>query len=191
MGTIKYKNRIRKFFHKTPVVSIASLKKFIGEKNSYVYLLLNQMVKKKEIYRLARGKYSLSNDPTLIVFCFKPAYLGLQDALSIHNLWEQETNTVILTTKIVREGIREINESNVLIKRLPNNLFFGVETHKYGDYYFPVSDIEKTFLDLIYFKQPINKKLINQFKKRINQKKLKKYLLDYDAWVKEKVQTFF
>lgn len=150
--------------------------------------MLNQMVKKKEVYRLTRGFYSLHNDPTLAVFCFKPAYLGLQEALSIHNLWEQETNTVILTTKTVREGIRNIAGNKVILKRLPKKLFFGVEYKQYGDFYLPVSDIEKTLLDLIYFQQPIDKELVQKFKENINLKKLKQDLSHYDQKTKDKIK---
>lgn len=188
MGAVKHKDIIRNFFRQTPVVNINSLKRRINGKSNYASLMLNQMVKKKEVYRLTRGFYSLHNDPTLAVFCFKPAYLGLQEALSIHNLWEQETNTVILTTKTVREGIRNIAGNKVILKRLPKKLFFGVEYKQYGDFYLPVSDIEKTLLDLIYFQQPIDKELVQKFKENINLKKLKQDLSHYDQKTKDKIK---
>ncbi len=187
MGAVKHKDIIRNFFRRTPVADISSLKRRINVKSNYVSLMLNQMVKKKEVYRLTRGFYSLHNDPTLAVFCFKPAYLGLQEALSIHNLWEQETNTIVLTTKTVREGIRNIAGNKVILKRLPKKLFFGVEYRQYGDFYLPVSDIEKTLLDLIYFQQPIDKELLQKFKENINLKKLKQYLSYYDQKTKDKM----
>src|SRR3989344_7333709 len=151
MGKIKYLKKEREFFRKTPIVTISSLKKIIKKDNGYIYLMLNNMVCSGEIYRITRGMYSIYNDPVISVFCFKPSYLGLQEALSVHNLWEQETNTVILTTKTVREGIRNIAGNKVILKRLPKKLFFGIVYKQYGDFYLPVSDIEKTLLDLIYF----------------------------------------
>src|SRR3989344_2264147 len=191
MGAVKHKNIIRTFFRQTPVADINSLKRKINGKSNYANLMLNQMVKKGEIYRLTRGFYSLHNDPTLAVFCFKPAYLGLQEALSVHNLWEQETNTIILTSKTVREGIRNIAGNKVILKRLPKELFFGIEYKQYGDFYLPVSDIEKTLLDLIYFQQPLAKEIIQKFRENINIKKLKKYLSCYDPRTKDKIKMMF
>ncbi len=186
MGKIKHRDSVVDLFKKGPVVDISSLKKIIGENSGYTSLMLNKMVKQGRIYRVTRGKYSLSDDPVLAVFCFKPAYLGLQEALSIHNLWEQESNTVVLTTKTVREGPRKINGSMVLLKRIPVSLFFGIEYKRHGDFYLPVSDIEKTFLDLLYFGQPIDRDLFHQFKGRMDKKKVEGYLRRYGAAIKEK-----
>lgn len=190
MGAVKHQDRVMDFFRKSPLVTVSSLKKIVGENNSYIYLMLNKMVKQGKIYRVSRGAYSLHDDPALAVFCFKPAYLGLQEALSVHNLWEQETNTVILTTKIVREGIRDILGSNVIVKRLPQELFFGVEYVQYGGMFVPVSDIEKTLLDMIYFKQPIEKELYSVLRKKMDKKKLQGYLTRYDLQERKKIINF-
>ncbi len=187
MGKIKYLAQVRDFCHKTPVVSLSSLKKMIGKNKKYVYPMLNNLVKRGELQRITKGMYSLFDDPVLIVFCLKPAYLGLQEALSIHGLWEQETNVVLLTTKIVREGVRAVFGANVLIKRLPFAYFFGFEYKQYGDWYIPVSDIEKTFIDMIYFQQPVDKVVLKQFKKKIDLTKLRMYLQRYPKEIKKKV----
>src|SRR3989344_1687032 len=180
MGKIKYINNIRKFFKESPVVDIESLKKFITKKNKdYIYLLINNLLKKKEIRKITKGFYSIYEDPSLIVFCFKPAYLGLQNALSFHNLWEQETNPVIITTRELRRGIRKVFDRNVLIRRISRKYLFGFEYYKDGDFYFPYSDIEKTFIDMIYFRQPLDKEVVLEFKKKMDKKKLKLYLKKY------------
>lgn len=186
MGQVKHITKIREFLKRTPVVHIQSIRNIIGN-SAYADLLLHQMRKKKEVYRITKGWYSLSDDPTLAVFCFKPSYLGLQDALSIHGLWEQESNPVIMTTRIVREGVRTINGSNVILKRIPPALFFGIEQRKYGSYYVPVSDIEKTFLDMIHFRQPIDRETLRLFKKRMDRKKLDRYGKRYPLDVRKKV----
>lgn len=146
------------------------------------------MVKHGEIKKIAKGFYSSYDDPTLAVFCFKPAYLGLQEALSIHNLWEQETNAIILTTRKVRTGTRVIFWNNVLIKKIKPEYFFGFEYKKYGDFYVPVSDIEKTFIDLVYFDQPMDKDLLRNLRKKINKERLKQYLRDYDMKTRKKIE---
>ena len=189
MGKIKHLTKIRELLAKTPVVHISSIRRIIGERSTYVYLLLNKMVKKVELFRLTKGWYSSQDDPTLTVFCFRPAYLGLQEALSIHNLWDQETNTMILTTQTVREGRRSIFGKNVIVKRLPKSLFFGIEYKRYCYTYVPVSDIEKTFLDLVYFNQPIDSETMKRIKKKYSYKKMHEYLRYYNKKIKQRVKN--
>ncbi len=188
MGKIKYINEIRRFFKESPVVDINSLKKFIRRKNkSYIYLLISNLLKKAEIKKITKGFYSVYEDPSLIVFCFKPSYLGLQNALSFHNLWEQETNPVVITTRNLRNGIRRVFDRNVIIRKIGKKYLFGFEYYKDGDFYFPYSDIEKTFIDMVYFRQPLDKEVINEIKKRINIGKLNLYLKKYPKRFRGKV----
>lgn len=178
MGTVKYRNAVLKLIRETPVVTVDSIRKIAGE--PYAYLMLHTMVKKGELHRITRGFYSRFDDPTMSVFCFQPAYLGLQNALSIHNIWEQETNSVILTTKKIREGTREILGNNVLVRHIPAKYYFGVEYVQYGEAYFPVSDIEKTLIDFVYFGQSPGKEILSSMKKNIDRRKLQKYLKEYE-----------
>lgn len=190
MGKIRYIQDIRSFFKKSIVVDINSLKRFIQKQNGneeYIHLIINNMVKKGEIKRITRGYYSYNDDPVLSVFCFKPSYTGLQSALSIHNLWEQETIPIIITTKKVRQGVREINGANIMLRRISPKYFFGIGYIKENSFYIPVSDIEKTFIDMVYYKQNIDKSLIKIFKRKINKKKLEIYIKKYPKNVSYKV----
>ena len=184
MGKVKYINEVRALFRKSPVVGISSLKRIM--KGGYAYLMVNKLVKKGEVKRITKGYYSLQDDPTLAVFCFKPAYIGLQDALSIHGLWEQETIPIILTTRTVRQGIRTVFGSNVLIRTLPKEYFFGIDYVEQGGLCIPVSDVEKTFIDMIYFNLPMDRNLIKRSKMDIT--KLRKYLAKYPEEVRKRVR---
>jgi predicted transcriptional regulator of viral defense system len=188
MGKIKYLNKIRELFQKSPLVTISSLKRILGREKGYIHVMLNNLVRKGEIFRVTRGKYSQHDDPTVAVYCFQPSYLGLQNALSIHNLWEQETNIIILTTQTVREGLRKCMGSRILLKRIPPALFFGVEYKQYGNFYVPVSDIEKTFLDLLYFRQLTGRQLISHFRKKLDRDKLNTYLSKYEQNFQKEVR---
>ena len=154
MGKKKYSEEIEALFKKSPVVDSNSILRIIRSRkkvSQYNKQLIRNLLLAGKIRRLAKGCYTRHNDPSLAVFCFKPAYLGLQDALSMHNLWEQETIPIIITARKVRQGIRSIMGVNVLIRRIDKRYFFGYEHKNYGDFYFPVSDIEKTFIDMAYF----------------------------------------
>ncbi len=178
MAKVKYLQKVEEFIKKTPVVNIASIKQFLKKKN-YAYILIKNLITKGELKRLTKGWYTAYDDPSLAVFCFKPAYLGLEDALSFHGLWEQETIPVIITTRKIRQGIRKILGMNVLIRRIDKRYYFGVEYLKYFDFYLPVSDVEKTFLDIVYFYKTIDPLLLKKFRKEMDSKKLKKYLSKY------------
>lgn len=189
MGKIKYIDKIRNLFKESPVVSLSSLKRFIKKNSDYAYLLINNLLKKGEIKRITKGYYTIHDDPSLAVFCFKPAYLGLQDALSIHALWEQETNPVIITSRKIRRGIRKIFSHNVILRNINSKYFFGFEYKKEGHFYFPVSDVEKTFIDMIYFNEHLDNDVIKEFNKRINKGRLKNYLKRYPKRFKDKVSS--
>lgn len=193
MGKQKYQNIVQKLFQKSPVVNFASIERILKSKrsrNQYTKQLLRNLILTKKIKKLTKGFYSLHDDPSLIVFSFNPAYLGLQDALSKHNLWEQETIPIIITSKKVRQGIRNVNGSNVFIRRIDKKYIFGVEYLKEGDIYFPYSDIEKTFIDMVYYNEKINKETLESLKKKINYKKLNLYLKHYPRNLRKKVLSF-
>ncbi len=188
MGKIKYISEIRKFLKKSPVVDIASLKRFIPKKNKeYIYTIINNLLRKKEIEKVTKGFYSVYDESSLLVFCFKPSYLGLQDALSFHNLWEQETNPVVITSRKIRTGIRVVFGRNAVVRRINKKYLFGFDYYKSGDFYLPYSDIEKTFIDLIYFREYLDKEVIKEFRKKIDMKKLKSYLKAYPKRTRERV----
>jgi len=190
MGKEKYKNDILALFEKSPIVSYNSIERIIKNKRKvkgYVKRAINYLIKQGKIKRITKGCYTTSNNSSLAVFCFQPSYLGLQDALSFHNLWEQETIPIIITSKNIRTGIRDILGGNVLIKKLDKKYFFGINYYQENNYALPYSDIEKTFIDMIYFNQPLDKETIKEFKKKLDKKNLKIYLKKYPKIFQKKI----
>ncbi|MBW2966471.1 hypothetical protein KY342_05190 [Candidatus Woesearchaeota archaeon] len=190
MGQKKYLKKIESLFKKSPVVNADSIARIIRSKKQvkqYNKQLIRNLILKGKIKRLTKGCYTLYDDPSLAVFCFGPAYLGLQDALSFHNLWEQETIPIIVTARKVRPGIRKISGTNVLIRRLNKKYFFGFEYCKHGKFYIPYSNIEKTFIDMVYFKEKLSDEAIREITKKINKRKLNSYLKVYPKRTRKKV----
>ncbi len=182
MGKGKYIRQIEELFSKSPVVSSASIARIVKHRKGakpYAKQLIHYLTGKGEIKRLAKGYYTKHDDASLAVFCFQPAYLGLQDALSFHNLWEQETIPVIVTTRKVRQGVRSFLGANVLIRRISSKYFFGFEYYEQDNAAFPYSGIEKTFLDLIYFREKLDENLVAAFREKMDIKKLKMYVKHY------------
>ncbi|MEW6063545.1 MAG: hypothetical protein AB1571_04215 [Nanoarchaeota archaeon] len=188
MGKIKYQKEIEELFKKSPIADFKSIERIIKNKKNvknYTKQLIRNLLLKRKIKKLTKGYYTLHNDNSLAVFCFKPAYLGLQDALSFHNLWEQETIPIVITIKKVRPGIRKIMDNNILIRRLNKKYFFGFDYQQQDNFYFPYSDIEKTFIDMIYFKEKLDEETIKNLIKKINKKKLNNYLKLYPKRIKK------
>ncbi len=193
MGKEKYLRDVETLFSKSPVVSYSSIEKVVTHRKKvrqYVKRLIHYLTASRRIKRLAKGCYTALDDVSLAVFCFKPAYFGLQDALSYHNLWEQESIPVIITSRKVRPGIRTVLGKNVLVRRIGRRYFFGIEYANEGKIVFPYSDIEKTFLDMVYFKENISKELIAAFKERLNHKKLVAYLKAYPKRLRKRVVSY-
>ena len=193
MGKKKYLDKIQELLRKSPVVDADSIIRIVRSgKNvkQYHKQLIRNLVIGGKIKRLAKGCYTAHEDTSLAVFCFKPAYLGLQDALSIHNLWEQERIPVIITVRKVRNDIRSISGANALIRRIDKKYFFGYAYIKQGDFYFPVSDVEKTFIDMVYYNENISNELVASIKKRIDRKKLKSYLKRYPGMILKRIGKY-
>ena len=194
MGIQKYLNEIEGLFKKSPVVdagSIARITKSKKQIKQYHKKLICNLISQGKIKRLFKGYYTQHDDPSLAVFCFSPAYLGLQDALSFHNLWEQETIPVIITARKARQGVRKVMGMNVLVRRIEKKYLFGFDYYKHDDFYLPYSDIEKTFIDLIYFKEKTSRELIKEIIKKINMEKLKSYLKSYPKKIRKRVLLVF
>lgn len=193
MGKEKYLKKIEVLFKKSPVVSYKSIEMIIkNEKNvnQYTKQLIRNLILKERIKKLTKGYYTIHDENSIAVFCFKPAYLGLQDALSFHNLWGQETIPIIITTKKVRQGIRKILGGNVLIRRIDKKYLFGFDYYEQENLYFPYSNIEKTLIDMVYFKENIDKEAVQSIRKFIEKKKLNLYLKFYPNRIKKDVLRY-
>ncbi|MFH0927029.1 MAG: hypothetical protein V1822_00435, partial [Candidatus Micrarchaeota archaeon] len=57
----------------------------------------------------------------------------------------------------------------------------------YSGFWVPVSDVEKTLIDMVHFRQPISGEVAAEFKKRVDKKKLKAYLGRCSARLAKKV----
>ena len=183
-------DKVKELFEKSPVVDFKSIQRIVRAgktRGNYAKLLVSNLLKRNYIKKIGKGIYTKHNESSLSVFAFKPAYLGLQCALSHFGIWEQETIPIILTTKKVRRGIRKIMGSNVLIRNIDKKHFFGFDFVKEGDFYMPYSDLEKTFIDMIVFNQKIDLIVLNKIKKEINKKRLNSYLKNYSPKIKKMI----
>lgn len=186
----KYLKTIEELFKKSPVVDFGSIKRIVKSKrkiNQYEKQLVRNLILGGKIKKLAKGYYTIHNDSSLAVYCFTPAYLGLQDALSFHGIWEQETIPVVITSKKIRQGIRKILRMNVLVRRINKKYLFGFKHFRQDGFYLPYSDVEKTLIDMVYFNEKLANDAVRVLKKRVDMKKINAYLKMYPAKTRQKV----
>ena len=187
---MKYMKDFMGHFSSFPVFTISDARLFLtarGASQGYVYMLVTNLLRSGRIKKLKRGVYTFGEDPMLAGFAFSPSYHGLQDALSLHNLWEQETNTIIITPRRVRSGMRTILGGNVLVRRIGRSMFFGFESIRYHDVWISVSDVEKTLVDFAYFKEPLDESTLREMSRRMDEEKMGRYLKRCPEWVRRKV----
>lgn len=160
----------------------------IGAK--YKKRLVHLMLGDGRITRITRGVYTLHRDADVVGFAFQPFYYGLEDALSIRKLSAQGTNPVVLTLRNVRQGTRTFRGRNYMVKRIPQRLFFGYGMVKRGGFWLPVSDVEKTVIDMLYFGDPVRDELLPAIVKEIDRKRFASYLERYDPRFRKKAAAF-
>ena len=187
---MKYTDIIKNHFREKPVFSLRDVMIILKEKGlskNYAYLLVHNLIGRKEIFRITRGVYSFNEDLMVSGFAFSPFYYGLQESLSIRNFWEQGTNPVIITVKKVRTGLREVFGSNIFVRRIDRRMFFGFEMIKHHGLWIPVSDTEKTLIDFFYFNEPLQEKTVSEIKKKLDSQKLDEHLKKCSPSLKKKI----
>ncbi len=189
---MKYINKVRETLSGEgfPVFSISDLKVMLvscGAKRNYSYTLLHNLIANKEVIRITRGMYTFHKEVRVVGFAFNPFYYGLEDALSIRGIWEQGANPVIITRKKIRTGTRKFIGRNYVLHKIDKRHFFGYELLKCGDLWIPVSDMEKTLIDFVYFKHYLREDVLKDIKKKVEMRKVKEYLESYDERFSRKV----
>lgn len=162
-------------FKKWPVFSMKDVEKVASSKN-YAKLIVHNNLSKGKIFKLGKGVYSFINDPVLSVYAFKPAYLGLEFALSFYEMWEQESIPVVITSRKVRFGVRKVLDENVLVRHMKPEGMFGYRSVSYFDVRVPVSTPEKTLADYIYYQEPIPKNGFRNLLLNCDAEKVSRYL---------------
>ncbi len=191
---MKYINEFLRHFSKVPAFSARDAELFlmyIGSGKKYPKRFIQNMLAGNKIFRLAKGVYTVHRNSEVIGFAFSPFYYGLAYALSYYNVWEERANPVIITTKCVRTGTRKSLGINISVFKLPKKMFFGYTMVKGESFYYPISDLEKTFLDLLYFDIDLRKDTLYRLVKRLDYKKLKGYLTSSPAWLKKKAEKSY
>lgn len=182
---MKYLSYVKEKFSGTdfPIFTVADIRTALkrgGISADYTNLLLHDLAKKGITTRVTRGVYTFHKDIAVVGFAFSPFYYGLESALSLRGISDQGTNMVVITARNVRTGIRTFAGRNYRIQRIGEQYMFGYSMLRYGDYWVPVSDPEKTLIDMAAIGVQVTDEELESLRKLINKRKLTEYLKRYD-----------
>jgi predicted transcriptional regulator of viral defense system len=190
---LKYVKEFISHFSRFPLFSFSSAKlffSFYGSNEVYAKKFISNMLKDGRLYRITKGYYSFNKSIFVVGLAYKPYYYGLEYALTYHGLWNQQANITVLTTQKVREGVRSAFGINYVLKRIPQRLFFGFRSiNVEAKYNVHISDVEKTFLDMVYFDRYIGADTMERLAERMDLQKVSKYAKLYGEDFSEKVAS--
>jgi len=188
---MKFTDELKKRFEGEPAFTSRDIRMFFAEhglSSGYQNLMVHNLLKQGRLFRITRGAYTFRDEAQAVGFAFPPFYYGLQDALSLRNIWEQETVPVVITARKVRSGRRIFSGSNYIVRHISRKMLFGYGLVKYGDFWVPVSDAEKTIIDLVYFRQPIGKELVQTLRSIMRKDVMDRYLLRISSRLAKRVK---
>jgi len=165
-------------------------KKKISDKT--IQVTLSRMVKSKKLYKVTKGVFSLEKRDDIVGFAFSPFYYGGVAALMIRDLSDDQVKMEIMTTRRVKRSLVEIygGDSVVVVHHVPKKYYFGFEDLKYGNLTIPVSNPEKTLIDIFYYKKRLSMQDYAEVLKHIRISILIKYLKVYDKRTAKVVMDF-
>ncbi len=178
---------ITKHFADYPVFTYRDVALFLNGKAKVVHnlpRLMSYMKSNGMLYSVEKGVYTFNNDIMIAGFAYSPFYYGLLSALTIRDLWTQNSRPEIMTPRKVRKSMVHAfgkEKDIVFVHHVPVKYFFGFDIVDYGKLKVPVSDPEKTLIDLFYYKVKLAIQDYSAVLKAIDMKKLERYLKEYDG----------
>ncbi len=146
-----------------------------------------------KVFTLRKGMYTLRKDGAVSGFGFSPFYYGLLYALTIRDLWTQNAEPEIITLKRVRRSKLSLFGSqgtHATVHHSQPKHFFGFEILNYNGIDVPVSDPEKTLIDLFYYNIRLPIQSYGLLLGKINRRKVLDYLKRYDNHTRKAVANF-
>lgn len=164
-----------------------------GSKRSNLSRILSYLKSRGKIFALKNGVYTARKNDVIVGFGFSPFYYGLLYALTIRELWTQNAEPEIITLKRVRRSKVTLfgkDQHMASLHHCKPKHFFGFDIVKYGGINVPVSDPEKTLIDIFYYKVRLPIQSYALLLEAVKVRKIRAYLKKYDVRTKTAVLDF-
>jgi predicted transcriptional regulator of viral defense system len=129
--------------------TMESIREITGDRTEQINEIIENLVKKGFLYRLERGKYCRSTfrDENVIgTFIVPDGAIAYWSALNLHGLTEQFPNTVFVRTTLKKNPVTIYGTTYQFIK-ISAKKQTGIVYNGYGNYKYPITDVEKTIVD--------------------------------------------
>jgi len=131
------------------IFEIQNLKETLDLGNRALNEIVENLVVKGFLSRIERGKYCRANfrDENVIgTFLAKNSAVAYWSALNLHGLTEQFPNKIFIQTPQLKKTVEFAGTIYQFIK-IQKNKRTGIIYNGYGNYKYPITDIEKTIVD--------------------------------------------
>lgn len=125
------------------------IEKKINRKFSNLNEVLENLVHKKLISRIERGKFCKVNFPDEFVigtFITRKGAVAYWSALNLHGLAEQFPNTVFIQTPY-KKNDKTIFGTDYKFVKISDSKRTGISKEGYGNHSYAITDVEKTIVD--------------------------------------------
>ncbi|MBI2136887.1 hypothetical protein HYU06_07490 [Candidatus Woesearchaeota archaeon] len=174
------KEVIRKALRNYPVFTVRDLASLLNKKNNYAYLQAYRWKKKKLIYEIEKGKYTLEEDPFLVSsWIVWPSYISGWAALHYYHLTEQLPFTIqVITTRKRKKRILNYGNTKIEFTRIKSSFLTGFRQVIYQQHEIFIAEKEKALIDALAAKKMSlaeSIEIIKKNKRKINHRKLFSY----------------
>jgi predicted transcriptional regulator of viral defense system len=131
------------------IFEIQNLKNKFDLDNRTINEIVENLVVRGFLSRIERGKYCRVNfrDENVIgTFLAKESAVSYWSALNLHGLTEQFPNKIFIQTTQLKKEVEFAGTTYQFVK-IQTNKRTGVIFNGYGNYKYPITDIEKTIID--------------------------------------------
>jgi len=152
---------------KIPVFTTNEIARISNLKKPCAIVYIKRMIDKNILFRIAKGIYSLENDPILYASYIIPnSYISFNAALYLHKTINQIPTTIYV---VLPKRIKK-NVDGITFIHFPKKMIFGFKKIEYKGYTIWIAEIEKAILDISYKYGNLPQNI-----EKINRKKIAKY----------------
>lgn len=155
-----------------PLFTENDVAKILNKDASYVRIILHRLCRQGYIHRLERGKYTLYEDPLIYAsYMVAPSYCSLWTALRFHNLTQQQPKNIFIVCAVPKKSIK-IGPTQVIFTQSKH--LFGYKKERYADFDIFMANPEKTIIDSMLSKIPLEY-ILEALEEKINFQQLAEY----------------
>lgn len=136
----------------TTVFSLEDAVKLLQCKRPYARLFLHRCFKKKQIGRVERGLYYLTerfNEYEIASHVLNPSYVSMVSALAFYGLTTQIPRVVYVVSTERHKPLKNVVGFDIVFKKIKKEAFFGFHKESEGNVF--IADAEKAIVDIFYF----------------------------------------